>query len=92
MVSYLLCLLHPLHLFLSCRAGSIPRCMFSSAECAFGLESGTALDRTAPRLMSACAVAALLGSITLSTDVTVVIASEALLDSAGAVVELTVMD
>jgi hypothetical protein len=42
--------------------------------------------------MSTCAVAAFLGSTTLSTDVTVVIALEALLDSARAVVELTVMD
>ena len=42
--------------------------------------------------MSTRAVAAFLGSTTLSTDVTIVIASEALLDSAGAVVELTIMD
>jgi hypothetical protein len=64
----------------------------SSAENAFRLESRTALDRTVSRFMFTCAVAAFLGSTILSTDVTVVIASETLLDFVGAVVELTVMD
>ncbi len=82
MVSRLLGLFYALDFLLSCRAGVVPCCMSVFADCTFRHEPRNVLSGAFLRFMSSCAVAACLRGTTLSTDVAVVVAPEALLNSA----------
>lgn len=94
--THLLGLFDPLQLLLSRGAGITPCGMGTFAHCALGekKEGGESLHfllLAVSGLMQLSAIAANLRRVALSADVAVLVAAEALLHSAGAVVELALM-
>jgi hypothetical protein len=77
---------HALGFLLSCRAGVVPCYISTFADYTFRRKPGSIPSGARPRFMSSYIVAARLRSIALSTDMTVVVAFETLLDSTGAVI------
>lgn len=81
----------PLHFLLSCRAGVAPCGVSTFAHCASWRESLHFLLLTVLCLVRLRAIATDLGGVTLSGDVAVVVATEALHHSAGAVIEFALV-
>lgn len=84
-------LFNSLHLLPPCWAGIAPCSVGIFAHCTSGGEALHSLLLAVFRLMLPRAIAANLGCVTLSADVAIVVAPEALLHSASAVIELALM-
>lgn len=88
----LLGLFHSPHFLLSGRAGIAPCSVSTFAHSATRRESFCTFLLTLFCLVWLVAVATYLGCVTLNADVTIMVATEALLDPAGTVVELALVD
>lgn len=82
---------HSLHLFPPYWAGVALRSMSTFVHCASGREALHSLLLIVFRLILLCTIAANLGCVILSADVTIIVAPEVLLYSIGAVVELVLI-
>ena len=82
---------HSFRLLLSCWAGVTPPGVATFAYCTPGGKAFLALPATLLCLMQFGTIVACLGSITLSANVTVMVAPEALFHPVGTVVELALM-
>ena len=87
----LLSLFHPPHFLLPCWAGITPCGVGTFAHYALRDEPFHSLLLIVFCLVLLSIIAACLGCVTLSADVTVVIAAEALFHPAGAIVELALV-
>ena len=87
----LLGLLYPSQFLLPCWAGIAPRSMSTLAHYASRGEPFHSLLPAVSRLVLLRTIAAKLGCVALSADVTVVVAAEALFHPAGAVIELALV-
>ena len=84
-------LFYPSHFLPPCWAGIAPCSMSTFAHCASRGEPFRSLLPAVFCLVLLCTIAAKLGCVTLSADVTVIVAAEALFHPAGAVIELALV-